>query len=313
MNFVYAFDNNYNLQGFIAIKSLLDNVDKSISIHILHSDPETFDDQLSELKQHDNLQDISIYKFESKDLNFPNIKNKHVSEATYYRLYINKYLPKDIESVVYLDSDILCLNNPLPYIDKVSEEIKNENLLLSARTEHLKNKNNKYIFERLNLKSSFYFNGGVLVINYKKWLNENIFEKLQDTVKNNTIDLLWWDQDILNQVIDGDYKDLNFFSNFKLSLDWKIDNSYLRNEVIFLHYQGKLKPWNISGLIQDHSNIYQDIYLKTNYSKNNYHLIKENSLHDLYVVFRSIFNRKLFKLNNPLKVILKVFINIVNE
>ena len=74
---------------------------------------------------------------------------------------------------------------------------------------------------------------GCLLLTFKKWLDEKIFEKLQETVKNNTIELLWWDQDILNQVIDGKYKDLNFFSNFKLSLDWKIDDSYLRNEVIF--------------------------------------------------------------------------------
>ena len=312
MNFVYAFDNNYNLQGFTAIKSLLDNVDKPISIHILHSDPNSFQNQFNELKENNRLSNLSIHEFKSEDLNFPNIKNKHVSEATYYRLYINKYLPPDIDSVVYLDSDILCLNNPLPYIETINEEIKAKNLLLGARTEHLKNKNNNYIFERLNLNSSSYFNGGVLVINFQKWLDDKIFEKLQETVKNNTIELLWWDQDILNQVIDGKYKDLNFFSNFKLSLDWKIDDSYLRNEVIFLHYQGKLKPWHISGLLQEHSNIYQDIYLKTNFSKNSYHLIKENSLYDLSIIIKSIFSGKIFKLKNPLRVILKVISNIIN-
>ena len=33
MNFVYAFDENYNIQGFVAIKSLLDKVDRKINIH----------------------------------------------------------------------------------------------------------------------------------------------------------------------------------------------------------------------------------------------------------------------------------------
>ena len=34
MNSVYAFDNNYDVQGFVAIKSLLDNVSKNICIYI---------------------------------------------------------------------------------------------------------------------------------------------------------------------------------------------------------------------------------------------------------------------------------------
>ena len=116
------------------------------------------------------------------------------------------------------------------------------------------------MFEHLGLESSKYFNGGVLIINYKKWITENIFEKLQTTVAKTEKDLIWWDQDVLNQVIDGNFLDLNIFYNYKLSLDWKIDENFILNEVTFLHYQGKLKPWNISGITQNHSNIYQNIF-----------------------------------------------------
>ena len=76
-----------------------------------------------------------------------------------------------------------------------------------------------------------------MVLNYRKWINEETFEKLQNTVANNKKDLLWWDQDILNQVVDGNFLELNNFYNFKLSLDWKINEDYINNEVVFLHYQ----------------------------------------------------------------------------
>ena len=312
MNFVYAFDENYNIQGFVAIKSLVDKVDRKINIHILHKNPDTFNEFQNELTNHKNINTINIHKFISKDLNFPNIENRHVSEATYYRLYINKYLSENLDNVIYLDSDILCLNNPLPYLNLAIQEMNKKDKLLCARTEHIKNKNNEYIFERLQLESSKYFNGGVLVINYKKWLKENVFKNLQEKVANNDIDLLWWDQDILNQVLDGRYIDLNYFANYKLSLDWKIDETYLLNEVIFLHYQGKLKPWYIVGLLQHHAKLYQDIFFETKYSNKKYHLIKENSIYDLIQLFKSIFNLKLFKLKNPILVFFKVIKNIFN-
>ena len=47
MNFVYAFDENYNIQGFVAIKSLLDKVDRNIDVHILHKNPDTFNEFLN--------------------------------------------------------------------------------------------------------------------------------------------------------------------------------------------------------------------------------------------------------------------------
>ena len=35
-NFLYCFDNNYNIPAFCAIYSLLENVDQKININIMH-------------------------------------------------------------------------------------------------------------------------------------------------------------------------------------------------------------------------------------------------------------------------------------
>ena len=40
---------------------------------------------------------------------FPNLKDVHVSEATYYRLYMDDYLPDNLSSIVYLDADVVCV------------------------------------------------------------------------------------------------------------------------------------------------------------------------------------------------------------
>ena len=95
-------------------------------------------------------------------------------------------------------------------------------------------------------------------------------------------------------------------------LDWKI-NEGVNNEVVFLHYQGKLKPGNISGILHEHSNIYQNIFIESQYSSGRYHLVKENSIVDFMTLIRSIVNFRLFKLKNSFFIIYKVIFNIFNE
>ena len=42
VNFLYCFDENYNIQALTSINSLLNNASRKINLHILHKDPESF-------------------------------------------------------------------------------------------------------------------------------------------------------------------------------------------------------------------------------------------------------------------------------
>ena len=42
LNFLYCFDQNYNIQALVSIYSLLENITEKINIHIIHKEPETF-------------------------------------------------------------------------------------------------------------------------------------------------------------------------------------------------------------------------------------------------------------------------------
>ena len=33
-------------------------------------------------------------------------------EATYFRLYLENYIPESISFLIYIDPDVICLNNP---------------------------------------------------------------------------------------------------------------------------------------------------------------------------------------------------------
>ena len=115
-----------------SIISLLNNVDKPINIFILHNDRLEKSTFPNLILTHKNLKKLTTYQFEEKGFYFPNLKDSHVSAATYYRLFIEKYLDNDVEFIVYLDADTICLNNPLEYIYKVKDKLICSSFVLAA-------------------------------------------------------------------------------------------------------------------------------------------------------------------------------------
>ena len=83
---------------------------------------------------HENLNTIEIYKFENESIHFPNLDKAHISEATYYRLFFEYYLPDNIDLVTYIDADMICVNNPLIELRKNIENLKHSEYILSAKT-----------------------------------------------------------------------------------------------------------------------------------------------------------------------------------
>ena len=94
VNFLYCFDTNYNSQAFTSMISLLDCSTKKINIYVIHNE-KNFELQVPEkILNHKNLIFFESYQFNDYEHEFPNIKNVHISVATYFRLFIQNYLPK---------------------------------------------------------------------------------------------------------------------------------------------------------------------------------------------------------------------------
>ena len=287
MNFLYCLDNNFNLQAMNSINSIIKySENKNLNFYIVHDSPKTFSKILDRyLPDYKHL--ITIYKFDFDSIKFPRINKAHVSKATYFRLFFQKYLPQNIDFITYVDSDIVCLSNPGNKIKELIETINNSNLLIGAVSEDTLVDQN---IHRLDMKSDKYFNAGVMIINLKLWskkieINEIILrmEKLKDKIK-------WWDQDVLNSLVDGNYLELNKDFNMKVSkITEKPDKS-----VVFLHYAGKGKPWDNSIFEDSRTNIYQSAFLRTGFSE--YHIdpkgFKEN-----IIFFKNLFSNKYIQFN----------------
>ena len=66
------------------------------------------------------------------------------------------------------------------------------------------------------LSSNNYFNAGVIVINYRFWKSQGLGQKLLNAMDEICEKVNFWDQDILNYVIDGNYLSISNNLNFLL-------------------------------------------------------------------------------------------------
>ena len=66
LNFVYCFDDNFNLQALTSIKSLLDKITKKANIFIIHKNVKSFNGLKKNIEEHDNLLNLYTYQFDSQ-------------------------------------------------------------------------------------------------------------------------------------------------------------------------------------------------------------------------------------------------------
>jgi len=71
LNFLYCIDENYNFQCYISICSLLKYSNNEITVHIIHQNPDSFNEYFEKL----NIRnvEINLYHFEEKDYSVSNI------------------------------------------------------------------------------------------------------------------------------------------------------------------------------------------------------------------------------------------------
>ena len=178
---------------------------------------------------------------------------KRYPETIYYRLLAQDYLPKDVEKILYLDADILCIND----ISSLYDLKLNSYLYAAASHSQLTNLTTVVNKVRLqNYDTEQYYNSGVLLINVVQARHTIKRKVIYDFIRKKRATLLLPDQDVLNSLF-GDQilslpdqvynfdarKNLTYemISNGTWDLDWVISNT------IFLHFCGKEKPWEENG------------------------------------------------------------------
>lgn len=170
----------------------------------------------------------------------------------YYRLFAAKYLPKNVERVLYLDPDII-VNGSIEELYRTPLD----GFYLAAATH-----NGKFMRSingiRLKLKKGTpYINSGVLLINVSLLRKEQDYQKVIEYIKENKNRLFLPDQDVISALYGDKIYELDtlrynmterLYRYHRLIGDEK-DLKWIRQHSVIIHYCGRNKPWkeNYSG------------------------------------------------------------------
>ncbi|WP_438833052.1 glycosyltransferase [Streptococcus pluranimalium] len=164
----------------------------------------------------------------------------HINYMTFARYYIPQFVDED--KVLYLDSDLIVTGDLTSLFNRNIEDY----YLAAARS---------------TFHYGIGFNAGVLLVNNKRWKEENIQEKLIDLTNREFANIPEGDQSILNMLVQDKYLLLDDIYNFQIGFDLGAA-TYQHHDIFeisidplpkILHYISGDKPWNTfsTGRLRD--------------------------------------------------------------
>lgn len=165
----------------------------------------------------------------------------HVSKMTYVRFLIPQVFPDTVSRVLYMDTDLLVLDDLTP-----AWETDLEGAVVGAVLDRwdLQIKRSESGLEDVP-RVRDYFNAGVLLIDLQRWREERVSEKAMNYMIRHCR-TPFMDQDALNVACDGLWKKLEPRWNFHDHYGKRILDMGPEQRPGVVHFVGKEKPWNAS-------------------------------------------------------------------
>lgn len=260
MNVLFTINNAFAPWLGVTLESLFDNnKDLSLKVYVLC-------DNLSEINKKILIsigtrynQSIHFLKLSGEALmQLKRIESNLECGLNYYyfaRLVLDKFLPDDLNSILYLDTDII-INGSLKALEGKTFDEKTAAYVVKdvVRVED---------YKRLGIdsKKGIYFNAGVLYINLLFWRKNQIGQKAIDFLINNP-KANFADQDALNFLLNDSVKYLH--PKFNCLVLFCANHDYVKKRVlkddfkdvldaaenpIVIHYVFLDKPWFKGGYI----------------------------------------------------------------
>ena len=250
MNILITINQKYIKQVQVLLKSIERTNPKEIfNIYILHKSLTKDDEEKIKRKINPKQFHIQLIKISQSEIEHFPVYEKRYPIEIYFRIFATKYLSKDIDRILYLDTDIVVMNS--------LKELYNmdfENNYFIATT-HIKKVLHKFHEIRLNMpKENIYMNTGVLLMNLKELRKIDIEKEVNEFVNKNKRKLMLPDQDILSTLYGDKVKlieeikynlgerSFNLYNLYNKKK--KIDLDWIRKNTVIIHYYGRNKPWN---------------------------------------------------------------------
>lgn len=250
VNICMSFDDRYYAHASATIESIVENAhpQQPIVFNILCDNNLTrVKRELLQRKLKNNITlkfvEIDPELFASLPLN-----RSYISLNTYYRLVIHKVMP-DVDKVIYLDSDMICLDDIVklwqePLDGKCVGASLDEGGVLQSRRLLLGADNN-------------YFNAGMIVFDLKMIRSkyEDVFVDYMINFYINNREISLQDQDILNITFKNESKilPLKWNVNSRMFTANDLERKYSMQQeastlqnIGILHYTDRRKPWTLT-------------------------------------------------------------------
>ena len=202
-----------------------------------------------------NIGNLSIIKFDSSMIDLP-LKNDeitgHITKEAYFRLYAPFFLPSDLDRILYLDCDIICVDN----IDDFYWSNFDNNIIVGCANVDLGNDSYN---DRLSLpKDNVYINSGVLLFNLFDYRKNVSIDSLNKFIIENASILDYQDQDVVNKMLYGRIGWCPIDYNFQITTLLYPEGGKI------IHYTGPNKPWYDEYSMPDYAIHYYNILRKLN-------------------------------------------------
>lgn len=248
MNILVTLDENYLPYLNTMLFSLLhSNPEENFTVYLLHSSIQ--EETLTRTKQ--ILGNAGeLVPVQAKDIGLENAPTtSRYPLEIYYRIFAAKYLPEQVDRVLYLDPDIIINGSVAALYNTPLDDY------YFAAASHIGTVLHKVNELRLDMdEGSPYINSGVMLMNIKRLRQEQNFDEVFDFIERRKSFLMLPDQDIISSLYgtkilaldpfrynmtEGLYKQHALFEK-SLTLEW------IRNNSVVIHYCGKNKPWKNS-------------------------------------------------------------------
>lgn len=237
LDIALGFDNNYAMPAGVAMLSVIENTPNyNLNFHLfIDKVSEENIQKFKELRR--NNISITLYYLNNNFKINPKTLVLHITTiSTCIRFIMPEILESKTNRLIYLDSDVICLQS----LAKLSQyNIENYIAGVITDTKDMQ----QTISKMYQIDSTKYFNAGVLLINTKKWCEENITKKALELINDGNV-YKFADQDVLNILLENRtlLLPVKFNTKIKISIDAHQEKD-IRPYTVILHYISQNKPW----------------------------------------------------------------------
>ena len=235
----YACDDAFVKFTVVSIKSLLDNADKSRRYHIYVLNAGISDEMKNEVyKLKNDYADIEFIcvKEQVEKIGTSLPLRDYYSKTTYFRLFIAEMFP-EYDKAIYIDSDTIVLGDISEFYDHdLGDKLVGAcHEQAMVQTEVYGN----YVEKVMGISRYNYFNAGHILINCKKFREENVLKQFIDLLKVYTFTVTQ-DEDYLNVICHN--RVLWIFDGWNTEVYGELPVN--ESEIKMIHYIMVNKPWH---------------------------------------------------------------------